>query len=139
MSYIRCLNNPEQLYVFGDGIETWFSGTQCDRSYLLSVPSDEVDRFFLAMHKWEKSNWIDVDIPFSLGDISVAECWIPNGKKTYQGDRCEDLKIKLTLKSDCPDLVMWGVTWEYLKNSFYDHLIRPPWYIRFLKKLKFWS
>lgn len=158
MSYIRCLSNPEALYVYGDGEKTWFLWQEeipADKSYIattnygdagwseffhvenkchhmIGVPSNEVEEFFLKLHEWEKLDYKDVDIdhPFSHGNMSVVECHI------LTGDDEGEWRIKLTLGPNLPDLIMWKVTWEYLKNSFYNHIPNVPWYRKWIQNLK---
>lgn len=137
MSYIRCLSNPESLYVWGDGKKTWFSWWDGDKHHpMIGVLSDEVDEFFLELYRRETFDYWDIDEPFSHGNMSVIECRILTGKLDMLGDEEGEFKVKLTLGPNNPDLIMWVVTWEYLKNSFYDHIISIPRYRRWYQKLK---
>ncbi len=140
MSYIRYLSNPESLYVWGDvNRNTYFSWWDGDKHHsMIGVPSDEVDKFFLELHKCETFDYWGRDKPFSHGNMSVVECCIPTGKLDEFGDEEGEFKVKLTLGPNNPDLIMWSVTWEYLKNSFYNHIISIPWYHRWSQKLKGW-
>lgn len=145
MSYIRCLSNPEALYVWGDGEKTWFAWWDGDIHHpFIGIPSDEIDKFFLELYKWETFDyeWVDLDNPFSYGNMSVVECRIITGKDEFGNDE-GTWRIKLILGPDLPDLIMWRVTWEYLKNNFYEHLVGGrifgvPWYRRWYRRLRGW-
>lgn len=122
MAYIRCLSNPEGLYVWGDiDGNTYFCWNDTDH-HMVGVPSEEVDKFFLELYKWETLDWegIDLDYPFTHGNLSVVECRVPTGEKSVFDNESEvyEFKIKLTFGQDHPDLILWRTTWNYLRTVF---------------------
>lgn len=150
MSYIRCLCNPESLYVFGSvGDHHDFSWT--DRNgdmQQFSIPSEDFDEFFKRFHKWndwtrEDYHELDDEI-FEYKGIQIRTVWFNeklkrimtaeevNAREFGDGVRVNHL-ICLTYKDNLP-LLMWEVTWDRLRESAYDHLFWPCWFVRKINK-----
>lgn len=91
MSYIRCLSNPERLYVYGSihGIE-W-----CGAGFSVTLPEEEFIKFVLK----ERKTCYDV---LEHGDFKIF--------------KTEDFKRELQYKGKTL-AVMWDVTWAYIANS----------------------
>lgn len=150
MSYIRCLSNPESLYVFGSvGDHHDFSWTDREgHPQQLFIPSDDFDEFFTRFRKWEDEHdiWDEV---FEYKGISLRTVTFHEGLKRILTDEeiAERDKIHMfdregTTNSlicltynDYPPLVMWEVTWDRLRESAYDHLFWPNWFVRKINKL----
>lgn len=149
MSYIRCLCNPESLYVYGGQDYHEFSWTnRCGELQFLRIPNDDFVEFFKRFRKWD--DWaakeyhdlwdetfeykgirlrmvsFDAELKKILTDGEVEE-------RTFDGERRVDNLICLTYK-DFPPLLMWEVTWDYLRDSAYEHLFRPNWFVRKINK-----
>ncbi len=154
MSYIRCLCNPESLYVFGGaGDHHDFSWT--DRNgdmQMMSMPSDDFDEFFRLFHKWndwtaKECHYLD-DETFEYKGIQIrtvifheeqkrilTDQEIEEREKIHMFDRdgTTNHLICLTYKNN-PPLLMWEVTWDRLRESAYDHLFWPNWFVRKVNK-----
>jgi hypothetical protein len=148
MSYIRCLCNPESLYVYGG--ETYHSFSWTDRQgklQFLNIPNDDFVEFFVRFRKWDDwtaKEYHDLDIePFECRGITLRKVWFDT--ETNQILTSEENEVKLLLDFDeskpvdhlvClsymeyPPLLMWEVTWNYLRDSAYAHLFRPRWLVR---------
>lgn len=154
MSYIRCLCNPESLYVVGTvGDVHDFNWT--DREGNLQqffIPSDDFDEFFKRFRKWDDLGGKDYrhldDEPFEYKGIQIrtvtfheelkkilTDKEIEERGKIHMFDRDgrTNRLICLTYK-DNPPLLMWEVTWDRLRDSAYEHLFRPNWFVRWVNK-----
>lgn len=152
MSYIRCLCNPESLYVYG-GHEThdfcWTDHHGNQQS--LHIPNDDFDEFFRQFKKW--NDWshdlsrhtfehkgiklrtviFDEELKRVLTGSEIeqrVDIW--DGKHENQPCSAPAHLICLTYKN-YPPLLMWEVTWDYLRDSVYNHLFRPCWFVRKIK------
>lgn len=148
MSYIRCLSNPESLYVFGSvGDHHDFSWTDHnDNMQMMSIPSGDFDEFFTKFRKWEREEGHDLwDEVFEHKGIQLRTVSFDTKlkkimtneevKQRRMGDnRRVDHLICLTYK-DNPPLLMWEVTWDRLRDGAYDHLFWPNWFVRKVNRL----
>lgn len=149
MSYIRCLCNPESLYVYGGDKTHHFSWVDSHGAQqFLNIPNDDFDEFFRRFRKWD--DWFndlwnetfeyrgiklrtvafDEQLKRILTDAEVEE----RDKEWGRTDRPVDHLICLTY-ADYPPLLMWEVTWDRLRNNAYAHLFRPCWFVRQVNKL----
>lgn len=94
MSYIRCLSNPEGLYVWADCDGTtyfWIGGEENDDKSCIRIPNHH---FVKVCEKWYEG-----EDPLSY-----------KGVKVYEDNK--DWKIVLSYKGK--SIRMWRVTWEYI-------------------------
>lgn len=94
MSYIRCLSNPEGLYMFGSGKLVEF---YADDTPPLSAPAPEVNA---ALRKWAKYH----DGPQHSGGFFILET--------------KDFKWLLWHTSWKAGIVLWDVTMTYIARRF---------------------
>lgn len=100
MSYIRCLNNPEGLYIWWD-VSQQIAIVE-GASPIKWAPLKEFHALCRKFHKHHN----DVDIDTGLHHLMLRET--DNYAKymlTYTGDRVEW------------SIVMWQVTWHYIVNN----------------------
>lgn len=150
MSYIRCLSNPESLYVVGtvNNLHTFSWTDRNDEMQMVNVPSDCFDEFFTQFRKWEDEHdiWDEV---FKCRGIQLRTVIFSEKLKRILTDE-ENEKRLMTMSDDqygrtdhliCltyeyePPLLMWEVTWDRLRNSAYDHLFWPCWFVRKINRL----
>ena len=149
MSYIRCLCNPESLYVYGGEERHEFSWTDHHGEMrFLSIPNDDFDGFFREFRKWDdgcRDLWhetfeykgiklrtvtFDEELKRVLSDEEIEE-----REKVHMMDRTSRVNHLICLTyGDYPPLLMWEVTWDRLRNSAYDHLFWPCWFVRKINK-----
>ncbi len=148
MSYIRCLSNPEGLYIWGgcDGTHIWEGKKQS-----VVVNSKHFDGL---LEKAVKTGWYPGDEPLRVGSLKVEEVFVNKGKredwgapmkdrayrirmnKKFPGSKIQidgykhkpcwyqpgDFKVLLTVKTKkgVKKFYMWVVTWMYLltQNNF---------------------
>lgn len=114
MSYIRCLNNPEALYSWGDasGRVAFSIGDKIHYGGSYKI-------FETFCRKWLKKSYLD---DFSYKGFRIREVRERTGKlnrkafwKSMGKYEC-DFKIRLSYKNKFA-FNMWGVTWHYLAGS----------------------
>ncbi|KKN99042.1 hypothetical protein LCGC14_0142870 [marine sediment metagenome] len=151
MSYIRCLCNPESLYVWeGADDHHHFSWTdQHGKQQLLKIPSDDFDEFFRRFRKWE--DWTAKELhsldceTFMYSGIKVRTVIFDEKlKHVVTNKKCESYGVMnypnpvshlicLTYQCNKP-ILMWEVTWDRLRDSVYNYLFRPCWFVRKINK-----
>lgn len=150
MAYIRCLSNPESLYVWGDvDGNTYISwNDKCGVAQMYGIPSKDFDECFRRLKVWEKENalW---EKSFKYAGIEIAEVNFEEISKRILCDEELDNLYKVSMwernvkiehlialsYKENQLLLLWEVTWEYFKQSVYESLYQPPW---FLRKLNQW-
>ena len=114
MSYIRCLSNPEGLYIFDSGKYLNF----CRRDLKL-IPYGYFKSFMRAYTKKENEWRFD---NFTWGKLSIKEVYVGHKKKLKKIDKELGYKpgnYKYELRYDGELIArMWQVTWEYIVNNF---------------------
>ena len=115
MSYIRCLSNPEGLYIFDDGKNMNFAiGDK-----LQIIPSGYFNSFITAYLKKENA-WREDD--FTWGKISIKEVFVLHKKKPDDFQKFLKVKpgsYKYELRYNGKLIArMWHVTWCYIVNNF---------------------
>jgi hypothetical protein len=107
MSFIRCLSNPEGLYVFGSsrGIEFWTS-----LNPITDIVCDTQD-FYEFVRQW---------FEFCEDEFSYKNLVYKYEK------RLDDFKVYL--KVDNNEIEMWYVTWMYIVNNVLDRLVKESHY-----------
>ena len=150
MSYIRCLCNPECLYVYGGENAHEFSWIdRRGKHQFLSIPNDDFNEFFKRFKRWDDftaKECHDLDCEtFEHKGIQLKTVFFNEGTKqimtTEEYDAIPIMEhndivnhlICLTYK-DYPPLLMWEVTWDRLRNSVYYHLFKPCWLVRKINK-----
>lgn len=140
MSYIRCLSNPEGLYVWSDSQKTTIAHTV--------KPPHSSGRYFTVPHKaFDRvlKLWAQYHEPARCGGVTAEELhidrktgavippskpcnrgcqrikngWIPCRpcwKKQTRDARHAEFFIRLSYKDDFVN--MWRVTWDYMTNRF---------------------
>lgn len=130
MSYIRCLSNPEALYIYGDcsgyvnishGVKPPLSSGRDFR-----IPNRDFHR---VGKKW--ADWCDEESGIKSGHLKVQEINVyrdtgkPVGRewrKNYfhKKQRPTDFLVRISYKRDF--VFLWRVTWEYVVHSIVDHI-----------------
>ncbi len=112
MSYIRCLSNPEGLYIWGDGKNINIAKDGDDLKY---IPQRTFDGLLKKYHR--EGSWCVEDYPIRYRGAIIEEVFIESGKKQTKIEK--QLKIKdgifqyrLSYKNWYID--MWQVTWEHI-------------------------
>jgi hypothetical protein len=132
VSYIRCLSNPEGLYMWHDvsGKVAMCCSAILDKHGNPKVLYFPAKDFFKAVRLWE-DNYGE---PVKVGDIELREVWVnvktgriredpKNRKEAMKSVRRMfrksaakyDLKILFRYKRE--RIFMWQVTWEYAVNQ----------------------
>lgn len=130
MSYIRCLSNPEALYIWGD-CQGYVNISHCVKPPLSSgrqfrIPTKDFHR---VGKKW--SEWCDEEKGIRLGHLRIQEIhvyrdtgkpvgpeWMKNFLKKKK--READFLVKVSYKRDF--VFLWKVTWKYVVDSIVDHI-----------------
>ena len=97
MSYIRSTENPEGLYIWGDG--TFVNISQTDVDYLIKIPDDV---WHTTCQRYTNE----------LGDLDDE----PIEYKGFKIEETGDWKIKITYDDD--SIVMWPVTWYEITSRY---------------------
>lgn len=98
MSYIRSGSNPEKLYIWGDGVNTYIAeGAKENKVMPRSV-------FHGLIRKWLRNGWEDC----VFKGASVKEVWRKMGNKN-------ELQIELSYNGW--KVYMWLVTWVYITHT----------------------
>lgn len=99
MSYIRCLSNPEGLYIYGSsaGLEICFPAVD-NRKTIICNNSD----FEKFVRKWDSEGMPD---EFSYKEFSIVE------ENRGSGE------FKQYLKIGNEEIEMWHVTWMYIVHN----------------------
>lgn len=153
MSYIRCLSNPESLYVVGttSDLHTFSWTDRNDEMQMMNIPSECFDEFFTQFRKWEEEHdlWDEmfeckgirlrtVSFDEELKRILTDDEILARHDRRQAGhiDRQSRVNYLICLTyEDNPPLLMWEVTWDRLRNSAYDHLFWPCWFVRKINRL----
>lgn len=141
MSYIRCLSNPEALYVWSDGKKTHIT-------HNVKSPHSSGRDFTIPHKAFERvlKLWAQYHEPSRCGGVIAQElhidkktgkiiprwkpckrgckpqgrnAWIPCKrcwKRDVKGSRRGEFLIRLSYKNDFVNL--WRVTWDYMTNRF---------------------
>lgn len=99
MSYIRDNENPEGLYVWGDGE---------DLSFCVNGRIEKISRdlFYKVVTRWHND-----DFDALIDEESVTEDGLQVVSRFRNG------KLEINLRHRNWSLSMWPVTWEYLVNE----------------------
>lgn len=98
MSYIRSGSNPEKLYIWGDGVNTYIAeGAKENKVMPRSV-------FHGLIRKWLRNGWENC----VFKDASVKEVWIKERNKN---------ECKVELSYDGWKVYMWLTTWVYITHT----------------------
>jgi hypothetical protein len=130
MSYIRCISNPEGLYIWhdfdGDVKITWsnvkppLSYNVKDKKWPIPMMSVPVRVFQSACKKWDEHPYNAVNVKgFTVEEIHVN---VKTGKRIKEK---EFIKIINKVKSEFlvriaykkKFVYLWPVTWDYVVNS----------------------
>jgi len=111
MSYIRCLSNPEELYIWGDGKYANFSSSIRKKfpDTLYKMPQKTFDNL-LKKYKFKGDT--------RYKGARIREVFVKNGKLNPKcvwklvGKYDGNFKMRLSYKKWHID--MWLVTWEYI-------------------------
>lgn len=130
MSYIRCLSNPEALYIYGDcsGYVNISHGVKPPLSSGRDFRIPDRD-FHRVGKKW--ADWCDEERGIKSGHLKVQEILVyrdtgkPVGRewrKNYfhKKQRPTDFLVRISYKRDF--VFLWKVTWEYVVHSIVDHI-----------------
>lgn len=114
MSYIRCLSNPEGLYVWGD----------CDGRAYFAMGADDlrscpIEDFHAVMDEYLEN--YESNLPFTSGILTLSE---------IEEDGPNFSKIKLTFSDGQKEIIMWDVTWTYMVNHRKWDIECDRWYRR---------
>lgn len=117
MSYIRCLSNPEKLYIWGSGKYIDFATNSPD---LKSIPSGYFNSFMSAYLK-KGNEWRFDD--FQWGKLSIKEVFVKHKRKQTKFEKefgnYKPGNYKYELRYGGKLIVrMWMVTWAYIVNNF---------------------
>jgi hypothetical protein len=98
MSYIRCLSNPEGLYIWGD--VHGYCAITCNRSGHKMICIDQRD--------WDRllKSWATYPRDLTIGCLHLTET--PKYKIRLHGADVNGKKFSIT---------MWEVTWSYIVNN----------------------
>ena len=131
MSYIRCLSNPESLYIWGDTADNSGFANICHRvkpplsskwpkngnSPLIMVP---LKAFEEATRKWRGSydgSAVEVD-GFKVETVNVFTATgkrVPKKNDFLKDRRRREWLVRLSYKGQFVHL--WDVTWSYVVNN----------------------
>ena len=134
MSYIRCLSNPERLYIFGDGlgldritvihsVKPPMATAYPDKanSAMFHIPWKA---FHAVCRRWQESG----DGGVRLGGIRVREVFVylDTGKKVWrrvglrEDGRSRPVEYMIRFEYKEHFFHMWRVTWEYVVHNVVD-------------------
>ena len=131
MSYIRCLSNPEGLYIYGDGsgILIHYDGGS------MYVPEKdfhkvglEYVRYHWAEHGMRSGDLVVREVEVIRGTdmvyfeprhkkLGIAEVW---GHRKYLDGPRTDHKVLFSYKGK--SFIMWRVTWDYIAQSIKNYV-----------------
>ncbi len=117
MSYIRCLSNPEGLYIWGDGKYANFT-LASEPNFLDKIVQIPQKTFDNLLKKYIKNYGDNVN----YRGASIKVVWVKTGKLHPKamweiiGKYDTDMKIRLSYKNWHID--MWLVTWEYITKRY---------------------
>jgi len=137
MAYIRCLSNPEGMYIYGGADGVWINHNVlpplaskevddgCSPHFV--VPSRDFDRVGL---KWDKE-W-DLDGPVRSGKFAAREVhvYLDTGKPIEKdwdkrffrkGYKRRPSAFLIRLSYGRHFVMLWRVTWEYIVQSIVGH------------------
>ncbi len=116
MSYIRCLCNPEGLYIWGDGkyVNITLAGRECHEC----IPEKIFDGLIKKFHK--EGSWCVQGSPIKYKGATIEEVLIESNKKITKLEkelkfRHGNFKYRLSYKDWYID--MWQVTWEHVAKK----------------------
>ena len=112
MSYIRCLSNPEGLYIWGDGKYINIAKGGEDLKY---IPQLTFDGLLRKYHR--EGSWCVQGYPITYRGATIEEVHIESNKKITKFEK--ELKFRLGIfqyRLSYKDwhIDMWQVTWEHI-------------------------
>lgn len=111
MSYIRCLSNPEGIYIWGDGKQT--NITIADTGIHKYIPQKIFDGLLKKYNKQFGST------PIKYRGAKIDEIFVESGKKQTKIEKqlgIKDGKYQYRLSYKNWYIDMWQVTWEHIAN-----------------------
>lgn len=134
MSYIRCLSNPEGLYIYSDGGGICIHGNFGDDEDFMRVP--EKDFHGIGM-KYGRE-YLMGDRPLKFGGITLREVKVVKGTdRIYTPIHHKKMGIhddtrrwfdkpqtehKILFSYGGKSFLMWRVTWDYIVRSIQNHV-----------------
>jgi hypothetical protein len=115
MSYIRCLYNPEGLYIWAD--EKYTNITISGKTGISQIP---VDIFEGLIKKYHKNFGEDT----KYKGASIEQVFVKSGKKPNRIQKMmnvEDGRYQMRLSYNHWCIDMWLVTWEYIAQHGRRH------------------
>ena len=118
MSYIRCLSNPEGIYIWGDG---QYVNISVGKEELKYIPQKRFDGLLRKCNKYPNSDKI------KYCGVQIEETFVKTPKKFWTKTDKEIMKdkrlrkvlgepgnFKMRLSYQDWYIDMWRVTWEYI-------------------------
>ena len=130
MSFIRCLSNPESLYVYHNvyGFIDWIMTLPKGERFQMNIPPRT---FYGLIRKYVQEYFT---LPVKWGKMSVDEVWTSQktgkvlGALNDEEPRIEgeaDLKVRVRYKDQ--ECVLWDVTWDMVVQGVVHTLELCMW------------
>lgn len=134
MSYIRCLSNPEGLYIFvsdyginiSHNLNPPFSSEPSRRDFITDIIVPE-KVFFEGCHRWDHGP--NVEGTVKVGGLLIQERQIyeKTGKKVQENRSIRSIykdkakrRMVIFFKYKAQFIMLWRVTWQYVVGNVLD-------------------